>query len=182
MEGWAYSAREGGLTLSMSTSSRATTSTVAPSSSSWAAGPGGRTAPPGGCAVRRSPRSRTASVSSVPSTTMPPTPSVKDGLGDDPDLVVELHRLGAGGAQLLDRVEQRVDRRRCPSVSVTVTADARTADRHLAGQDLEAVGRLLGLRQRRLRAGRCRLSRSRRVVSSRAESRSAPAGRPRRGR
>src|SRR6478735_3613434 len=75
------------------------------------------------------------------------------GLGDHPDPVVELHRLGAGGPELLDDVEQGVV---LDLAAVVGDGDphARPDGRHRAGQDAQR-GRLLpGLLQGGLAARR----------------------------
>src|SRR4051794_10115576 len=81
---------------------------------------------------------------------------LQGALRDDPYLTVELHRLGAGRAQLFHGVEDRVDVDR-PGLLGDRDANAGSGDRDQAGEDVEGVGLLLRLGQGRRLTPRVRL-------------------------
>ena len=102
---------------------------------------------------------------------LPPVAVLERGLGDHPDLVVDLDRLGAGVAQLLEPVEQLVAAHAALRVGHG-DPDARARRRHGAGEDAERGRPAAGLLQRRT-AGPVSLRRESRVCSSWAISLSA---------
>ena len=152
----------------MSSDWSSSTSTLAPSSSSWSTGPRGTPAPPRSVAGSPMTSMTYGGSSSWPSTIDPADAVLERGLGDDPDLAVELHRLGACRAQLLDGVEQRVDVDR-PVDLLDRDPDAGAGDRARCRPGSPACRPRPGLLERRLRRW-CRQRSSARVSSSRAIS------------
>ena len=92
-------------------------------------------------------------VSSVPSTEMPPTASSNEVWATTRTWPLNCIASAPADAELLDRVEHRVDVDRAGLLG-DGDPDARAGDRHQAGQDVEGVGLLLGLLERRARLAR----------------------------